>query len=332
MCSSYAAMTRKKRGVGMRRAYDARVRGTLAGLLWIAACYTPSIAPGVPCSTDGLCPEGQICVAAVCVIPGQFDAAIDTVLPDKDNDGVPDMMDNCPDDPNPDQANEDGDKFGDACDPCPPFKNDNPSDPDKDGVADICDPNPMQSGDRIELFEGFHHGIPGWTRTANWTATGDSIEVAAAAGSKEYLVVPITGADRLTVWASVVVKSVAAAPAHILDVSVPNDTVNNAGISCEFYQPADETLRYLSLWDGFLLNFEGKEFGSAILKWATDTEYVMSLNREGAVYKCSVTDAGGAVTIDAKGTSSSTTAQPTAVIRAGALTARINWIMVVRSP
>jgi hypothetical protein len=316
----------------MPRAYDAPVRGTLAGLLWIAACYTPQIAPGVPCSNGGLCPEGQMCVATFCVIPGQIDASVDVVPADRDNDGVPDTMDNCADVANSDQANEDGDKFGDKCDPCPPFKNDNPSDPERDGVADECDPNPMVSGDRIELFEGFHDGLPAWTKTAGWTSAGDSIEVAAAAGSKEYLVVPVTSADHLTVWASVVVKTVAAAPAHILDISVPNDTVNNAGISCELYQPTDPALRYLSLWDGFLLNFEGKEFGNAILAWDADKEYVMSLNRTAAVYTCNVTDPGGTVTVTARGTSSSTTAQPTAVIRAGALTARVNWVMVVRSP
>lgn len=273
-----------------------------------------------------------MCVATFCVIPGQIDASVDVMLADRDGDGIPDIMDNCPDIANADQANEDDDKFGDLCDPCPPFKNDTPSDPDHDGVGDLCDPNPMVFGDRIELFESFHNGLPAWTKTANWTAAGDSIQVAAAAGTKEYLVVPVSSADHLTVWASVVVTSVAAAPVHILDVSVPNDTVNNSGISCELYQPADPVGRYLSLWDGFLLNFEGKEFGNEILKWDLDKEYEMFLTRAGTGYNCNVTDPGGAVTVTARGMSSSTTAAPTAVIRAGSLTARVNWVMVVHSP
>jgi cysteine-rich repeat protein len=37
--------------------------------------------------------------------------------PDKDGDHVPDLADNCPDDPNEDQADSDGDGFGDVCDP-----------------------------------------------------------------------------------------------------------------------------------------------------------------------------------------------------------------------
>jgi hypothetical protein len=38
---------------------------------------------------------------------------------DADGDGVPDALDNCPADPNPDQVNTDDDGVGDACDPCP---------------------------------------------------------------------------------------------------------------------------------------------------------------------------------------------------------------------
>ena len=36
---------------------------------------------------------------------------------DPDGDGVPDTMDNCPEDPNSDQLDSDGDGAGDACDP-----------------------------------------------------------------------------------------------------------------------------------------------------------------------------------------------------------------------
>jgi len=35
---------------------------------------------------------------------------------DRDNDGIPDTMDNCPDTPNPDQTDTDGDGIGDVCD------------------------------------------------------------------------------------------------------------------------------------------------------------------------------------------------------------------------
>jgi hypothetical protein len=45
---------------------------------------------------------------------------------DRDNDGVPDISDNCPNDSNPLQGNTDGDAQGDACD----------SDDDNDGITD----------------------------------------------------------------------------------------------------------------------------------------------------------------------------------------------------
>jgi len=41
---------------------------------------------------------------------------------DRDGDGVADAADNCPDDPNPDQADTDGDGLGDACDPTVPLR------------------------------------------------------------------------------------------------------------------------------------------------------------------------------------------------------------------
>ena len=40
--------------------------------------------------------------------------------PDRDADGVPDVADNCPEAPNPDQADADGDGIGDACDEVAP--------------------------------------------------------------------------------------------------------------------------------------------------------------------------------------------------------------------
>ncbi|NIS32224.1 MAG: hypothetical protein GWO04_20720 [Actinobacteria bacterium] len=49
--------------------------------------------------------------------------------PDRDDDGIPDDVDNCPDDPNPDQADLDGDGEGDACD----------DDIDGDGLPNDCE-------------------------------------------------------------------------------------------------------------------------------------------------------------------------------------------------
>ena len=79
---------------------------------------------------------------------------------DRDEDGVIDDEDNCPDTPNADQADCNGNMIGDACDEvecgpdrdadtvidaqdnCPDTPNADQLDSDGDGAGDICDPNP----------------------------------------------------------------------------------------------------------------------------------------------------------------------------------------------
>ena len=71
---------------------------------------------------------------------------------DQDDDGVPDVDDNCPVVPNADQVDQDVDGFGDVCDTdldgdglengidnCPFFANPDQADLDGDGVGDACD-------------------------------------------------------------------------------------------------------------------------------------------------------------------------------------------------
>lgn len=57
----------------------------------------------------------DLCSISLC----QVENRPDNNLPDSDGDGVPDDADNCPDDPNADQADADRDLIGDACDPFP---------------------------------------------------------------------------------------------------------------------------------------------------------------------------------------------------------------------
>ncbi len=58
---------------------------------------------------------------------------------DTDDDGLCGIDDNCPDVPNPDQADEDEDGVGDACDNCPKVINRAQEDSDGDGIGDACD-------------------------------------------------------------------------------------------------------------------------------------------------------------------------------------------------
>lgn len=103
-------------------------------------------------------------VAAWVALAACGGSASDTVEgpPDVDQDGVPDAEDNCPNVPNPDQADADGDGIGDACDPtpwpdedgdtipdtednCPTVANPDQADVDGDGVGDACDNCPTKA-------------------------------------------------------------------------------------------------------------------------------------------------------------------------------------------
>ena len=58
---------------------------------------------------------------------------------DIDGDGIGDMLDNCPVNPNPDQSDWDGDHHGDACDNCRYESNPGQEDGDGDGIGDACE-------------------------------------------------------------------------------------------------------------------------------------------------------------------------------------------------
>jgi len=58
---------------------------------------------------------------------------------DVDGDGVPDAIDNCPDEPNSGQEDGDDDGAGDACDNCPGLINYEQDDSDNDGIGNACD-------------------------------------------------------------------------------------------------------------------------------------------------------------------------------------------------
>jgi peptidoglycan/xylan/chitin deacetylase (PgdA/CDA1 family) len=135
-------------------------------------------------------------------------AEVTGLVPDTDNDGVPDAVDNCPNTPNADQADADGDGQGDVCDAtpngepdtdndgvpdavdnCPNTPNADQADADGDGQGDVCDatPNggPDPSGNLIangSLEAGTTNAPTGWvqggwgsnTRIATYPVAGVS--------------------------------------------------------------------------------------------------------------------------------------------------------------
>lgn len=74
-------------------------------------------------------------------VTGQETVDIIVNHPDADNDGVSDLVDNCPTEFNPGQENPDSDQLGSACDNCPDVSNPNQEDFDNDGIGDPCDPD-----------------------------------------------------------------------------------------------------------------------------------------------------------------------------------------------
>jgi len=117
-----------------------RTRLLIFGILLIS----PNLCHGHTCF--GLNPDGpSVCSGhGVCVAQdtcqcdsGWLGNACDTPA-DSDNDGVPDISDNCPNTGNPDQADADSDGFGDLCDNCPDRHNRRQQDRDGDGIGDAC--------------------------------------------------------------------------------------------------------------------------------------------------------------------------------------------------
>jgi Thrombospondin type 3 repeat len=82
-----------------------------------------------------------------------------TAVLDSDGDGVPDDLDNCPDEANANQLDTDADEEGDACDAdddndtvadagdnCPLDANPDPADADGDGAGNVCDTDDDNDG------------------------------------------------------------------------------------------------------------------------------------------------------------------------------------------
>lgn len=151
----------------------------------LAGCYQPSAPAGAACGSDGACPSGLTCSPATQTCEHMAVAIADAALDspavidargDRDGDGVPDSLDNCPDAANPGQHDEDGDTVGNACDNCPADTNALQADGDGDGVGDVCDPEPAAI-DHIALFEGFDATPSGWSLDTGITVSGGKLHV-----------------------------------------------------------------------------------------------------------------------------------------------------------
>lgn len=85
---------------------------------------------------------------------------------DTDNDGIIDVLDNCPNHSDPSLLDTDRDTIGDKCDNCPLIPNTNQKDTDSDGVGDFCDDcpndfNPTQRGECVDIDGDGWNGFEG---------------------------------------------------------------------------------------------------------------------------------------------------------------------------
>lgn len=306
---------------------------SLGGL--VTGCYSPQLAPGAPCATNGDCPIEQACVARVCggSPVDEVDAGITVDGPpgDRDGDGVPDMTDNCPDTPNADQGDEDGDHLGDACDPCPIEAAAPGDDPDGDGVAGSCDPNPTTPGDKIVAFQGFHAALPAsWQVVGTATAAWDAAVITAPAGSHTAIVPPVAAIGNGTVMAQLSVDATAGNDQAKIGVTLPYDPTKDKGIFCELYAPRGNSAsgHYITLYDA-PANVQRES--SHDLAWTTATKYQLKLTRRAKAYACAVTPAGGTATTISD-TTSSTTAVSMPALAAYSTNAHADWMLVIASP
>jgi len=95
--------------------------------------------------------------------PGTIRVAVgEACPPDTDGDTVFDSIDNCPNDPNPDQANNDGDSMGDVCDP----------DDDNDGLPDTWE-DAYACTDSLVADAGDDDDLDGLTHAQEYAAGTD---------------------------------------------------------------------------------------------------------------------------------------------------------------
>jgi hypothetical protein len=204
-----------------------------------------------------------------------IDAAPPDAPPDTDGDTVIDPEDNCPANPNSEQADCDGDGQGDACDltsdgpdmdednvadacdNCPTVANeDQAGGMDDDEVGDACDPRRTAGGDTIAYFESFDTDSqgppPGWTVATGPELASPTWRVQAGALVSEPTVQPtIIYLSGVTLPADAVIETRSSSQGVIIDLGAvasggvvsryTNGASSDTGAMCVVEQILDES-------------------------------------------------------------------------------------------
>jgi hypothetical protein len=285
---------------------------------------------------DPACPEGRRFgdlsgpVAGLCLNGPCHD--------DADCDRIADADDNCPALANPGQENEDGDRFGDVCDPCPPLADDDPLDTDGDGVADACDPNPTVAGDRIALFEGFHHALDAsWDTTGTWTAENGDAVVARPGDEptlRPWLGIALPDATaRETVTAAVTLGELGTTGGRHVGILTQKQASSEISITCMLYisgfvtpSPGLSIAEVTGTGGGGVTRLINEPY-----ELTSGATYVLRLARDGGAYHCTADRAGAVQTAEATSTRELIDSFQVG-FRTNDAGASYHWLMVVTSP
>jgi hypothetical protein len=300
------------------------------GLVALVACYSPDPPGGAPCSTIGShCPDGQLCVSGSCIPIDEVKLDAPPPPGDRDDDGIADAVDDCPDVANPTQDDEDGDGLGDVCDRCPVGPDAADPDGDADGVGDLCDPNPSVAGERFVLFEGFNAGVPaGWAVRGNWTVGGGEAAIMVGVDEIAFLAAPVVLDSSFTAVAAVVPLAVHGANnPRAFGVVAPFSPALGNGVGCLLESDKDQTNRDLGIVDLAL----GSVKASKTIAWQTGVQYVTVLARNDKQTTCISVDKDGlsqnvSTLLDAN------VLAPVGAIRTRSVSGSAQWLMLIDSP
>jgi hypothetical protein len=242
---------------------------------------------------------------------------------DRDHDGIPDVIDNCPDLANANQGDEDADSRGDLCDRCPPIPSLADPDGDGDGVGDACDPNPATPGDKIVLFEGFDGGIPSsWTKVGSWLGVAGSAVFMASANNLGTVVVPLDGTVHQTISTAVTILSLSGNGGGSVGIVDQFAATADGGIQCGSGKASSSFFGLINAANGGVLKSVAYPFDVG--------SFAIDLRRDKDVYACTATDLMSQTRVQ----DSPTPAGLGTRIGLRARTASVvySWLMVVSSP